>query len=213
MPIQSHLARSLRLTLVSVVLVALPGLAHAGSHTWDVNEVFTDTTGNIQFIELIEANNTPNEVGVPGHTMTSNAKSFVIEGDPLGSPTSSRTYLMGTEAFAALPGAPTPDAIIPANVLPFFFSPGGDTVSYTPWDSFTFASAPSDGTTSLNQDGTTGPNSPKNYAGVSGSVDASPAPQVPAFSAWGLALLGLLLAVVGARAALQRFQRVLPSGA
>ena len=93
--------------------------------------------------------------------------------------------------------APTPDALIPPGVLPFFFSTGGDTVTYVPWDSLTFASVPTDGTTSLNADLTTGLNSPTNYAGTSGSVNA-PA-LVPAFSVWGLILFGMLLVAVGAR--------------
>lgn len=197
MATRRRLQRVLARVLASGLLIALPaGAGHAGSHTWDVNEVFSDATGNIQFIELIEANGTPNELGVPGHDMTSNTKSFTISGPALTAPTSNKTYLMGTAEFAALPGAPTPDAIIPAGVLPFFFSTSGDTVTYVPWDSLTFASVPTDGTTSLNGDLSTGPNSPKNYAGVSGSVDASGSP-VPMLPAWGLVLAGLLLAGAG----------------
>lgn len=174
--------------------------AQAGSHTWDVNEVFSDATGSVQFIELVETNGTPNEIGVPGHAMTTVANNFVIPGAPLVPPSSNRFYLIGTAAFAALPGAPTPDAIIPASDLPFFFSTAGDTVTYVPWDSFAFGPVPTDGTTSLNSDLTTGLNSPTNYAGASGSVDASPPPaSVPALSERGLILFALLLIAVVTR--------------
>jgi hypothetical protein len=204
-PIRKLLGESLGGGLVAAVLVLVPAIpAHAGSHTWDVNEVFSDATGTIQFIELVEANGTPGETGVPGHSMTTNAKSFVISGPALAPPTSNKFYLMGTADFAALPGAPTPDAIIPAGVLPFFFSTGGDTVTYVPWDSLTFASVPTDGINSLNQDLTTGVNSPTNYAGATGSVDASPPATVPTLSAWGLGILALLLAAAGARFAIGR---------
>lgn len=195
------------LAALSVLSHLIASAALAGSHTWDVNEVFSDVTGQIQFIELREANGTPNEVGVPGHTMTSNTKNFVISGSPLASPTSNKLFLMGTAAFAALPGAPTPDAIIPAGVLPFFFSTGGDTVSYTPWDSIAFGTVPTDGTTSLNRSGSvmvSGVNSPTNYAGVSGSVNAAPPPSVPALSSWGPLLLGLLLVGTAVQLALRR---------
>jgi hypothetical protein len=196
-----------RTSLGSIVGLALalatalglpPAPAHAGSHTWDVNEVFSDSTGLVQFVELVEANGTPGETGVPGHSMTSSSKSFTIVGPALAPPTSNKFYLIATAAFAALPGAPTPDAIIPAGVLPFFFSTSGDTVTYVPWDAFAFGTVPTDGTTSLNQDLTTGLNSPTNYAGVSGSVDASPA-AVPMLSGQGLLLLGALLAAIGTR--------------
>jgi hypothetical protein len=200
MPIPRIVESTVGLALALAAALGLPPApAHAGSHTWDVNEVFSDATGLVQFVELVEANGTPGETGVPGHSMTSNAKSFTIVGAPLAPPTSNRFYLIATAAFAALPGAPTPDAIIPPGVLPFFFSTSGDTVTYVPWDAFTFGSVPTDGTTSLNADLTTGLNSPTNYAGVSGSVDASPPAAVPMLSGQGLLLLGLLLAAIGAR--------------
>lgn len=199
MSIETMLRRTLGHALVVCSLTGLSaGAAFAGSHTWNVNEVFSDATGNVQFIELVEANGTPNETGVPGHSMTSNAKNFVISGPALAAPSSNKFYLMGTAAFAALPGAPTPDAIIPAGVLPFFFSVGGDTVTYVPWDSFAFPSVPTDGTTSLNANLTTGLNSPTNYAGTSGSVDASPPPVVPVLPGWAIVLFGLIVAATGA---------------
>jgi len=191
---------NLRLALALAAAALLPpDPAHAGSHTWDVNEVFSDATGEVQFVELVEANGTPGETGVPGHTLTSDSQSFTISGPALEAPTSNRFYLIGTPAFASLPGAPTPDAIIPAEVLPFFFSTSGDTVTYVPWDAFSFGEVPTDGTTSLNADSTTGINSPTNYAGVSGSVDASSPVQVPTLSEEGIVLVALLLAAIGAR--------------
>jgi hypothetical protein len=200
MPIPRPLESTVRLAFAVAAALSLPPApAYGGSHTWDVNEVFSDATGQVQFVELVEANGTPNETGVPGHNMTSNAKSFAIVGAPLVAPTSNKFYLIATAAFAALPGAPTPDAIIPAGVLPFFFSTSGDTVTYVPWDALTFGSVPTDGTTSLNGDLSTGLNSPTNYAGVSGSVDASPA-AVPLLSEQGFLVLGLLLAAIGTRA-------------
>lgn len=177
--------------------------AWAGSHTWDVVEVFSDASGTIQFIELREMNNTPNETGLPGHTVSSTTQSFVIPGPALVGPTSGRSYLIATAAFAALPGAPTPDAILPAGSVPFF-STGGDTVSYVPWDSFSFGGGlvPTDGINSLNRDLTTSPNTPKNYAGVTGSVVVPP--PVPALSPPATGLLVALLALAGAALALRK---------
>lgn len=198
-PIRIRSKTTVAVTLARVGLIALmASAAQAGSHTWNVNEVFSDASGSIQFVELVEANGTPNETGVPGHSLTSNAKSFTISGPALASPTSNKFYLIATAGFAALPGAPTPDATIPAGVLPSFFSTAGDTVTYVPWDAFSFGAVPTDGTTSLNADLSTGPNSPTNYAGVTGSVDAAPTPGVPALPIWALVGLGMLLAATTA---------------
>ena len=105
---------------------------------------------------MAAANGTPNETGLPGQTLSSNANNLVIPGPPLTPPTTNMTYLLGTAAFAALPGAPTPDAILPDN----FFSTGGDTITYGVWDSFTFGAGvlPTDGINSLNRDLSTGVN-------------------------------------------------------
>ena len=201
LPIPRSFAATVGLAFALAAVFGLsPTPAHAGSHTWDVNEVFSDATGAVQFVELVEAAGTSQETGVPGHTMTSDTKSFTIVGPALAPPTSNKFYLIATAAFAALPGAPTPDAIIPTGVLPFFFATTGDTVTYVPWDAFTFGTVPTDGTTSLNADLTTGLNSPTNYAGVSGSVDASLPAEVPMLSAQGFLLLTLLLAAIATRA-------------
>ena len=180
-----------------VLLLGKPSLA--GSHTWDVNELFSNPDGTIQFVELWEANGTPGETGINGHTMSSDAESFIINGTVPTAPTTNKFYLLATQAFADLPGAPVPDMIIPAGSVPFF-NVNGDSVSYEPWDTMTFGPGdlPTDGIMSLNFDLTTGVNSPTNYNGDTGSVDASPpGPVVPAVSTWGVILLVGLVACAG----------------
>ena len=44
--------------------------------------------------------------------------------------------------FADLPGAPTPDRIIPVGSLPFFFNVAGDQVKYAAFDTFSFGTVP-----------------------------------------------------------------------
>jgi hypothetical protein len=172
--------------------------ALAGEHTWDVNEVFSDASGNIQFVELWEANGTPGETAVDGNTMSSNTKSFVISGPSLVAPTTNKFFLMATPGFAALAGAPTPDRIIPAGSVPFFAT-GGDTIMYQPWDSWTFGAVPTDGVNSLDRISGVGANSPTNYAGVTGSVNANvlATPAVPSLPGWGLIAVGTSLLLAG----------------
>jgi hypothetical protein len=190
--------------------MCLPGVARAGQHTWDVNEVFSNADGTVQFIELREANGTNGETGVGNQTMFSatGPKSFAIGAGAVVAPTGNKFYLLGTAAFQALPGAPPVDATIPAGVLPFFFVPAGDTVTYGPYDSLAFPGGiPTDGIESFSEGGIVATNSPTNYAGTTGSVDASgPPPQVPS-SSTGTWLVGLgLLMAAGVAALLWRRQ-------
>ena len=166
------------LALGSFVLGGVPVLA--GAHTWDVFEIFSNADGTIQFVELREMNGTDGETGVGGGTLTSNANVFDIPNN-VASPTGFRHILFGTAGFAALfatlPGAPAPDFIIPDQ----FFSVNGDTLRYTPYDMISFGAGqlPTDGSLSLNRSGltlVTGTNSPENYAGQTGAIDASPPP-------------------------------------
>jgi hypothetical protein len=180
--------------LVPLALVLHPALALAGAHTWDVAEVFSNADGTMQFVELFEANGTPGETGVGNQNLSSSSKSFNMGAGSVVGPTSNKRFLVATAAFAALPGAPTPDAIIPAGVLPFFFAVAGDTVSYGPYDSWAFGVVPTNGVDSLHRATGVGPNSPTNYAGVTGSVDASPPDAIPSLPLWGVALVTVLLA-------------------
>ncbi len=170
----------------SIVLAAIvfPFVAAApvmaGSHTWDVVEVFSNSDGTIQFIEIQECCGLPNEIGIGAAWVRSNANNNQYNFPanlPAGS-TANAHILLGTVAFAALPGAPTPDHQIPAN----FFNTSAEPfpgVEYYVYDDFVFAvgQLPTNGKDSLNRVGLSivaGPNSPTNFAGESGNVDACP---------------------------------------
>lgn len=160
-------------------LVVLCANAEAASHLWRINEVFSNADGTVQFIELKESAGSAFENGVGGKTVTSTLKTFTIPENVAGS-TANKHLLLATSAFAALPGAPTPDYIIVSN----FFAMNGDTLKYAPafnYDTFIFGAGalPTDGVNSIQitnyttHSFTTGPNSPTNYAGQSGSVNAA----------------------------------------
>ncbi len=172
------------LGLVGIGLCTLfCGRAMAGSHTWDVHEVFSNASGSIQFIELKECCGGCCETFVPGHQITSIAlgNSFVIPPPNLAQPTGFRHLLLATPAFAAQSGAPMPDYVFPAGSVPFFSNSANETVAYTPWDTFAFAAGvlPTDGIHSievvnhLTDQFVVGCNSPTNYAGQTGSINAT----------------------------------------
>jgi len=174
--------------LVGSLALALfvPGAAAmAGSHTWDVWEVFSNADGTVQFIELRETNGTSGEIGLGGHAVISKPSntSFTIT-HSVASPTTLKSFLLGTAAYAALPGAPAPDDIIPAN----FIKLATDTsVEYNPWDTgtWTLGTLPTNGISSLQRPAAgsalavSATNSPKNYAGVTAPIDASGGGSLP----------------------------------
>jgi hypothetical protein len=136
-------------------------------------------------------------------SVSSNTRTHSIANGPVAPPTSNKSYLLGTAGFAALPGAPTPDEIIPAGLVPFF-NTAGDTVSFVGYDSWTFGAVPTNGTDSLDRLSGVGLNSPKNYAGVTGSVDASPADEIPVAPLPTLLFAVLLVLAVGIGALITR---------
>ena len=170
-------------------------------HTFDIEEVFSSADGKVQFIELHETEGVEGNLGFAGNLVTTDANVFTYPSDLPDTATANRFVLIATDSFATLPGAVTPDFIIPQR----FFEILGDTISIlqaptnSPVDTFTFGVTfplPTDGVLSLNRDGTTGLNSPTNFAGETGSVTA--APPIPALAPGPLVLMALLLLAAGA---------------
>ncbi len=188
--------KQLRFVLVGAAILAHAAVANAGIHTWDVVEVFSNADGTIQYVELLDMGTTGTEVGVGSGAISSAAHSFSWSNGPVAVPTDGKSYLIATAGFAALPGAPLPDVIIPALNVPFF-DPAGDTITFTNGDAFAFAAVPTNGTDSLDEASGMGPNTPKNYAGVQGSVDAGAPPSLPSLSGRMLIPAVSLLAIAG----------------
>ncbi len=171
-------AKILRLfSLLGVLLLASPG-AFGDAHTWDINELFSSADGTIQFVELREAENDSNEQQVNGQllrslTFTTHTITLLT---PMPGSTANKFLLGGTAAFAALPGAPPLNFTIPDG---FLRRTASDIIRYgPPYDTVTYAAGalPLDGVTAWRDGGTTGPNTPTNFAGTVGFVDASPQP-------------------------------------
>jgi hypothetical protein len=92
--------------------------AHASFHLYDIQEIFSNADGSVQFIELFTADT--GQEFLSGHalrleqiTPASTLSTFNFSTGP--SPTENRTLLIGTASLTAL-GA-TPDFIIPAGFL------------------------------------------------------------------------------------------------
>jgi hypothetical protein len=162
------------LSLLAIFVAALP--AAAAFHLWQMNELYTSPDGKVQFLELTAL--TGGQEFVSGHTLevtqggvTHTAAFFRnLPGDSSG-----RRFLIGTESFAALAaqGGFAPDFVVADN----FFFLGNGTLNWAEFsDVWNYSNLPSDGTLSLNRDGTTAINSPRNFAGGTGRVVLSGTP-------------------------------------
>lgn len=191
----------MRLVSKIALVVSLSSTAPAvlaGAHTWDVWEVFSNADGTVQFVEIHETNGTNLETGIGGHAMIAGPSglSFTIPAG-VAQPTANKYYLIATPGFAALPGAPTPNAIKPSG---FLFDLEDTSMQYNPYDtaSWVGVALPTDGIHSLQRTGVGGAlvssvNTPTNYAGQSGSVGVIPG--VPGLTVSKLAADGSSLSI------------------
>jgi len=154
--------------------------AFAGAHTWKINEVYTDASGLIQFVELRESGGGDSEIGTGGRAVTSSLHSFTMTSN-VASPTAFKSILIATPGYAALKNVPAPDYILPAASVPFFDVTFPNTMGYSTFDAWVIPadSIPTDGVLSFNRAAGITTNSPTNYAGQTGTVNLNP-PAPPA---------------------------------
>ena len=138
-------------------------------HLYRISEIYSNSNGLVQFIELtVDAHD--NESFWHGEEIT------VIQGDqthiyefPNDLPnrnTANTSVLLATQGFANL-GIVTPDFIIPDN---FLFTSGSAEIHFEHVDMVSYTSIPLDGVQSIDRNGIASINSPKNFAGITGSI-------------------------------------------
>ena len=182
----AHIAAFLGLALATTSVQAF-------FHFWHFDEIFSNADGTVQFIEMTTTSS--GEIFANGVQIrsTSTGKIFTFTGPNLTSPTTNKNLLIATSGFSSLPGLSqtppllTPDYTLDAN----FFNQAGDTLKFctnpcnTPgtnlYETRIFGAVPTDGVMSLRFLPTvmTDTNSPKNYAGTTGSVNLTPPPPTP----------------------------------
>jgi hypothetical protein len=178
------MSRSLRRLLCCCALIGgiiTPLSAEAFFHLWKFTELFSNADGSVQFMEFHSP--AAGENFATGSTIRSmsTGKVFTFDRDLTGS-TANKNLLVATAGFGSLAGGVTPDYTLPAN----FFNPAGDTVRLcftncnggNLFDTRTFTSVPTDGVMSrVYPSNTLATNSPRNFAGTTGSVNlAAPSP-------------------------------------
>jgi hypothetical protein len=181
-----------RTPLAALLLLAIALPCHAKNHLWKFTEFFSNHDGTIQFIEMQECcgSDVETQMSNPNAALESNAHIFHFPNDLVG-PTAHRWILIATQSFADLPGAPTPDYIIPER----FFDENGDTLRYRFGTDIVVlqpGALPLGGTHSIDRDLTSGAltrivNNPINFAGETGSVTVPPGIPAATSLAWWLA--------------------------
>ncbi len=154
--------------------------AQAAFHLWNIREIYTDTSGSLQFVELFCPSSGQTFVGGQSLTVTptsGSAHSFTIPGNIVPD-TLNHALLFGTAGLHAA-GAPTPDYVIPSG----FLFPAGGTISFFGANSGAYTALPTDGTLSRTWVGGNAANTPQNFAGQVGTV-------VPEPATWSLLLAG-----------------------
>ena len=168
----------------------LPSPAQAGFHLWTIREVYTDSSGSLQFIELVDSFG--GQIFVGGKTINvtnlgaTQTLSFTLPGNLSGS-TAGNTLLFGTAGLAAA-GGPTPDYIIPNN---FLFAAGGS-IGFFGSNGGPYTALPTDGSNSRTWAGGNALNSPQNHAGQTGTI-VVPEPATWTLFGAGLTCLGFVM--------------------
>jgi hypothetical protein len=158
-----------RALAVVLGLAALP--LQAAFHLWQINELYSNADGTVQFVELTAL--AGGQQFLAGHNLVSSSgasQNTFTFGSNLPGDTAGKRMLIATQGFAAL-GIVTPDYTVPNN---FFFRTGG-TVNFANADVWNHPALPTDNR-SLDRSGSSITNSPTNFAGATGNVQPVVAP-------------------------------------
>ncbi len=161
--------------------------AAAEFHTFQIDEIFSNADGTVQYVVLHESAGMDGENLLMGRSLVSNSpagtRTYVFTKNLpggscgyygcMGSPTAHARVLIATSGFAAL-GLIAPDYVIPDG----FLATGQGSVNYANVDSVNYAALPTDGGSALYRDGTARGNLATNFAGSTAIVTVPGPPTV-----------------------------------
>ena len=137
-------------------------------HLYRINELYSNADGSVQFIEMA-VGPFDGESFWQGQTIRvtqgSTSHSYIFPSDLPSESTANTTVLIATQGFANL-GIVAPDFIVPSG---FLFINGG-TVNFANADTVSYSPLPTDGTHSVDRNGITQVDSPRDFAGATGTV-------------------------------------------
>jgi len=148
--------------------------AAADFHTFQIEQIYSNADGSIQFIVLHEGSFAIGQQFWSGHALTSTGKvrnTYVFPNNLPGPNTANKRVLIATQGFAAL-GLITPDYVVPNA----FLDTGGGILDYGGVDSINYFTLPVDGVSAVNRALAVIPNVATNFAGKTASVSGAGIP-------------------------------------
>ena len=171
------------LRLLACALVMATSNAFAAFHLFQIDQIYSNADGTVQFVVLFEPVPTPGEDQWGGQSIRASGplgtQTYVFPSNLPKGATGGKRVLVATQGFAAL-GIVTPDFVVPNGFLPI----GGGTINYADVDLVTYSALPTDGVSAVSRFGAVFQNRATNFAGQSASVGAATAPIVPLPGVW-----------------------------
>lgn len=161
------------LTFAAFALAATQ--AQATFHLWVIDQIYSDSTGDVQFVELFTS--AGGQEFLSSHSISTSSgtnpqHTFTFPTDLPGD-TANRHFLIATQGFAAL-GIVKPDYVVPNG---FLYTPSGS-INYAGVNVVNYKSLPTDGIHSIAASGNVMLNSVTNFAGQKGSIPGTSPPPV-----------------------------------
>ncbi|HZQ60924.1 MAG TPA: hypothetical protein VFC24_06210 [Casimicrobiaceae bacterium] len=163
------------LAVLALALACAPLPAQASFHLFRIDQVYSNSDGEVQYVVMREVTGTNGENFWGGQLLVSTnaagqAKTLMFPHDLPSSATAGKSVLIATPGFAAL-GLVTPDYTIPARFIPT----AGGTLDYASGiDHLAIPPLPSDGATAITRTGALTPATPKNFSNASAPLTSVP---------------------------------------
>jgi hypothetical protein len=179
-----HLFRHLLAAALALSATLWTSAALAEFHTYQIEEIFSNADGSVQYVVMHESQGMSVEYFWAGNQFIASSagqsKVFTFPNNlPVGmncnpytgcakslpTSTANTRVLIATQGFANL-NLVTPDFVIPNG----FLSTAGGTINYAGVDQVTYPPLPTDGVTAVNRSGAMIPNLATNFFGQTGST-------------------------------------------
>jgi hypothetical protein len=157
--------------LLGIVFALVANAASATFHTYQIQQIFSNADGSIQFLVLHESIGFNGQEFLVGHTLFATPamgtmQQFPFPNDLPSNNTAGTHVLIATQGFAAL-GIVKPDYVVPNGFIPL-----AGIINYAMVDQVTVGGLPTDGVHAIDRNGVVIPNLATNFAGQSASVSA-----------------------------------------
>ncbi|WP_395374431.1 putative metal-binding motif-containing protein [Marinicella sp. W31] len=161
----------MRWMTLSLLLVGVNCASARGLQGWQINEVFSDSTGLVQYIEVISLDGSGQNLLGSGIQIQDSVNRFFEFPTDVANQTQ---FLIATSTFALTPGSAQPDFIFPAPL--FDINATTITITFNQEIFYEFAGTdlPIDGFLSLDAAGLPQINNPTNNAGFTGQLREPP---------------------------------------